>query len=142
MSVQKKNTKGGIENLFFTFQKMIFDAIKKEMKDLNCSIPQIELLRCLKECGEISLTDTAKLLGVTKPSASVMVDGMETRGLVRRTTTENDRRGVSITLTPKSRTLIKTIEEKKKKVIAVLLKKMNSREQAELTTLLAKLIES
>ena len=142
MSAQGKNNQGGIEDLFLAFQKMIFEAIKNEMRDLNCSIPQIELLRYLKEHGKISLTDTAKLLNITKPSASVMIDGLETRGLVHRTIPQNDRRSVNITLTSKSTAVIRKIEEKKKKVIGVLLKKMNASEKEELSALLAKLIEA
>jgi DNA-binding MarR family transcriptional regulator len=140
MRIKDSSAKPAIEDLFFALQKKIYDSIKKEVKDMNCSIPQIELMKHLKEHHSISLTETAQLLSVSKPSASVMIDGMEARGMVRRTIPESDRRSVVITLTPKSVATIRTIEEKKKKVIAVLLKKMSPKERSDLAVLLEKLI--
>jgi len=140
MSTPAKKHGGGIENLFFALQKKLFDSIKDEIKGLNCSIPQIELLRHLEEHHELSLSEIARFLKITKPSASVMIDGMENRGLVKRTIPETDRRSVVITLTSKSTALIRAIAGKKKKVISVLIAKMSRKEQADLFTLLEKLI--
>ena len=142
ISIRKKEKKpGGIEDLFFDFQKKLYDAIRSEVKGIACSLPQIDLLRHLDEHGEISLTEVAKHLQITKPSASVMIDGMESRKLVMRTIPDYDRRSVIISLTPSSRKLIRTIAEKKKKVIKTLLTKMTIKEQSELSHLLTKLVE-
>jgi DNA-binding MarR family transcriptional regulator len=139
--LEKAKKPGGIEDLFFSFQKKMFDAIRLEMKDLSCSVPQIDLLRYLEEHGEASLTEVAEYLQITKPSASVMIDGMEMRKLVLRTIPDYDRRSVILTLTPSSKKFISTITEKKKKVIGSLLQKIDKKEQAELSHLLSKLVQ-
>ena len=140
MQKSKNTTEYRIEDLLFAFQKKIFKAIRDEVKSLNCSIPQGELIKHLSEHESMSLSDIARHLGITKPSASVMIDGMENRGLVRRETPKEDRRSTLITLTPKSQALVKKIAAKKKNVIGVLMKKMNKKEQSELSTLLTKLL--
>ena len=137
---EKGKKPGGIEDLFFSFQKKMFDATRLEMKGLSCSVPQIDLLRYLEEHGEASLTEVAKYLQIAKPSASVMIDGMESRKLVKRTIPDYDRRSVVLTLTPSSKKFISTITEKKKKVIGDLLEKMNKKERDELSQLLTKLV--
>jgi len=139
--MQTHNPKQSIEDLLFSFQKKILGAIRTEVKNLNCSLPQMELMRYLHDNERISLSDAARLLGISKPSASVMIDGMEHRGLIRRTVPDSDRRSVILALTAKSKKLVRTIAEKKRKVIRVLLEKMNAKDQASLSHLLAKLIE-
>ena len=142
-----KNTGSGappheccIEDLLFEFQKKIFRSIRDEIKNLSCSIPQGELIKHLSEVESMSLSEVATFLNITKPSASVMIDGMETRKLIQRDTPQNDRRSTIITLTAQSKTLVRTIAQKKKKAIAVLMKKMSKKEQSELSHLLTKLI--
>ena len=140
MKRSKKQPVQNIEDLLYAFQKKVRNAIRDEIKSLNCSIPQGELIKHLSENEQLSLSDIAIFLNISKPSASVMIDGMEERGLVRRTIPKEDRRSTIITLTPKSIALVKTIASKKKKVIAVLMKKMSEKEQSDLSNLLTKLI--
>lgn len=130
----------GIEDLLFAFQKRIVDSIRGEIKNLNCSLPQMELLRQLDERGSMSLSEVASQLKITKPSASVMIDGLEKRKLVDRAISKEDRRGIHITLTPASKTLIRKISEKKKKSISILLEKLTPKEKNELSALLTTLI--
>ena len=133
---------GGIEELLLDFQKKIYGAIKTDIKSLNCSLPQMDILRYLSESEALTLTDLARQLGVSKPSASVMVDTMERHGLVARTVQENDRRSISIRLTPKSRKLFETITKKKKELIKRLLTNISAQQRETLESLLSALLSA
>ena len=128
------------EDLLFEFQRRIYAAIKTDVRSINCSLPQMDVLRALAEHESLSLTDLAGMLGVSKPSASVMVDTLEKHGLVERTVPKNDRRSISITLTKKSKKMVETIAKKKKTLIANLLTNLTPPEQKKLTQLLETLL--
>ena len=130
----------GIEELLFDFQRKIYGAIKTDVKSLNCSLPQMDILRFLSEKDSLTLTDLARQLGVSKPSASVMVDTMERHGLIARSVPETDRRSISIRLTPKSKKLFETITKKKKELIRNLLTKISKPERENLESLLSALL--
>ncbi|MFI1990638.1 MarR family winged helix-turn-helix transcriptional regulator [Actinoplanes sp. NPDC020271] len=60
---------------------------------------QSQLLCTLRE-GPRRMADLAAILGMAKPALSQLVDRIETRGLVRRTASEPDRRVVTLEATP------------------------------------------
>ena len=130
----------GIVELLFEFQRKIYGAIKTDIKGLNCSVPQMDILRFLSEHESLTLTELASHVGVSKPSASVMIDTMERHGLIARTVPENDRRSIAIRLTPKSRKLVEAIAEKKKQLIEKLLEKLETPERKRLEALLTALL--
>ena len=130
----------GIVELLFEFQKKVYGAIKSDIKGLNCSMPQMDILRSLSEYESLTLTELAAQVGVSKPSASVMIDTMERHGLVARAVTANDRRSIAIRLTPKSKKLVRAIAEKKKQLIEKLLEKLKGTERSNLESLLSALL--
>ncbi len=133
-------TEGGIEELLFEFQKRIYGAIKSDVRSINCSLPQMDILKALTEHESLSLTDLAAILQVSKPSASVMIDTMERHGLLARSVQKNDRRSISIRLTPKSKKMVETIAKKKKALIQKLLTKLSGTQKQELSVLLETLL--
>lgn len=66
------------------------------------SLPQyrllVELERCPQRAGEI-----AAKLGVTRPTITSLVDGLERDGLLRRVRVEHDRRGIQLETTEAGR---------------------------------------
>src|SRR5215510_2417726 len=63
------------------------------------SVPQFRVLVFLYRHPGASLSSVAEHLGVTCPTASVLVDRLVRRGLVDRTTYPQERRRVALTLT-------------------------------------------
>ena len=53
-----------------------------------------------------SLSEIAEHLGLTPPSASAKIDGLVTRGLVKRRESKNDRRRIHLTLTAEGEALL------------------------------------
>ncbi|HEY8675726.1 MAG TPA: MarR family transcriptional regulator [Candidatus Dormibacteraeota bacterium] len=66
----------------------------------NQSPAQLHVLGVLREVGPITVSQLASRLGISAPSTSAMVDRMVDAGLVERARSEEDRRVVSVWLTP------------------------------------------
>jgi DNA-binding MarR family transcriptional regulator len=77
--------------------------IRAEMRSHRApwlSVPQFRALVYLSRQERPSLSDVAEHLGLTAPSTSVMVGGLVSRGLVTRQVCPDDRRRVTLALTP------------------------------------------
>jgi DNA-binding MarR family transcriptional regulator len=76
--------------------------LRTEMRDHGApflSVPQFRVLVFLYRHPGASLSSVAEHLGVTCPTASVLVDRLVRRGLVDRTAYPQERRRVALTLT-------------------------------------------
>ncbi|MDE1821942.1 MAG: MarR family transcriptional regulator [Euryarchaeota archaeon] len=72
-------------------------------KGLGLSLPQLFLLGALTQMGEIPATRWAEIIGASPSTATGLLDGLESGGLIRRTHDEKDRRQVLVSLTPAGR---------------------------------------
>ncbi len=80
-------------------------AIRRLMRDhrlADLSVPQFRALALLSFCPKASLSTLADYVGTSLPAASRMVDGLVSRRLVARKICRDDRRQVSLALTPRS----------------------------------------
>jgi DNA-binding MarR family transcriptional regulator len=69
--------------------------------DAALTSSQYDLLAPLAQAeGPLGLRELARAAGVSAPTATRMVDGLEGRGVVRRERCAQDRRAVRLTLTP------------------------------------------
>jgi DNA-binding MarR family transcriptional regulator len=85
---------------------LVMRCIRAEMRSHRApdlSVPQFRALVYLSRQEGPPLSDVAEHLGLTAPSTSVMVDGLVSRGLVERKVHSNDRRRVTLILTPMGR---------------------------------------
>jgi DNA-binding MarR family transcriptional regulator len=71
----------------------------------DISLPQYHLLEPLAAASH-GVSKLAEAAGVSTPSATRMLGGLETRGLVARVPDTHDRRVVHIELTPRGRELV------------------------------------
>lgn len=78
---------------------------REEARGLGLSLPQLFLLRGVRELGPFPATRWADLIGSSPSALTGLLDGLEDGGYVQRTHDEADRRQVLISLTPKGRTL-------------------------------------
>lgn len=67
------------------------------------SVPQYRALCLLARFPTASLSHIAEHLGSSQPSASRLISGLVTRGLVKRNECADDRRQVTLVLTPKGK---------------------------------------
>jgi MarR family transcriptional regulator, organic hydroperoxide resistance regulator len=75
-------------------------AVARDMHECGQSPGQLHLLGLLNELGPTTVSHLAALLGTSPPSASAMVDRMVDTGLVVRERNEDDRRVVTVSLSP------------------------------------------
>jgi DNA-binding MarR family transcriptional regulator len=79
--------------------------VREEARALDLTFPEVMLLGGLRESGPIPLSQCAEARGIPASTVTGILDGLETRGYVRRTHGTEDRRQVIISLTPKGQRL-------------------------------------
>jgi len=88
------------------------------------------------------LVEIAELLGVESPFVTVLIDGLEAKGLVKRTVKAEDKRAKMITLTEKSIEMIPGIEKDLLAQTKVLLKGVGLNEVVSYIKVLSKIVEN
>ena len=85
---------------------MIFRVIRGELRKHGAkemSVPQYRTMAYVYRNEGTSLSEICDYLGLTLPTMSTLVDGLVERGLVNRRTDPEDRRRMTLTLTPVGR---------------------------------------
>src|SRR5579875_3146481 len=83
--------------------------VELALATIDLSTAQYRLLQQLAEGAEAS-TSLAKKLAVSAPSVTAVVDGLVARGAVARSHSAEDRRRVSLTITPSGHQLLEDAE--------------------------------
>ena len=78
----------------------------------DLSVAQMNLILAVRTRGEVTLTELAEILGVSPPSASVMVERLVERELLMRERATSDRRKVLIQVSPGASQHIAEMEER------------------------------
>lgn len=106
----------------FTTGKLIHDRIfliraahlasgNKSRRFGDLSAAQLHTLMIVRMSGMLSIKELSAILGVSPPSASVMVDRLVEKKLLNRETSAEDRRRVAITVSPEVRADFEELEE-------------------------------
>ncbi len=88
---------------------MVMRFIRKEMRRHSASllsVPQFRALAFVDRNPGVSLFQVADHLGVTRPTASVIVDRLVRRGMLLRTQDPEERRRIVLRLTPRGARLL------------------------------------
>jgi DNA-binding MarR family transcriptional regulator len=105
----------------FTIGKMIQNQVlrihadhasdtEKNAKYGELSMSQFHVIMAIQRHGEVTITKLSKILGVSPPSASVMVDRLAERGILTRERSHKDRRKVVVRISPEAVTHIRNFE--------------------------------
>ena len=101
----EKNTNPIAQKLMKTFLQ--FRKVEWHQQSIaGCTLSEIRLLFCIRkgaqpDTPEITVSEISKLLHVTSPTITQLLNSLETNGLVERHMNPADRRAVGITLTEK-----------------------------------------
>jgi MarR family transcriptional regulator, organic hydroperoxide resistance regulator len=87
-------------------QRIWMRLTRQDAQSLGLSAPQVLMLRGLAQFGEMPATRWAEIIGGSPSTASGLLDGLESAGLVHRARATEDRRQVLVTLTPRGRQAI------------------------------------
>lgn len=69
------------------------------------------VLMRIEQCGESTLKDIARALGITSSAATQLINGLVASGYVIRKTHEKDRRAITLTFSKKTRTEVSKMKK-------------------------------
>jgi len=97
------------------------------------------LLMLVAEHGHLAPKVLAKMLSLTAPKLSMVLDRMQARGLIDRTPDPLDRRSVQVTLTAEGVRMARALEPVARRMEQGLKKRLSAADHARLIQLLSKL---
>jgi DNA-binding MarR family transcriptional regulator len=129
-----------LTSLIFATHRLLHDQMSHK-NDSGFSFLHMVTLKYIK--GKKSqMKEIADFLGITPPSATSLVDTLAKAGMVNRLDDPNDRRSVQLGITAKGEKFIEEGMNRMKDLIQKNLEVLNEAEQAELSKILAKIINA
>jgi len=106
----------------FTRGKMIHDRVQRIVAEhiasdkghrgiRDLSVTQLHVFLQVRHRGELTIKELSELLGVAPPSASAMVDRLVEKGILAREMNQEDRRKVTVSVSPEAMADIERTEE-------------------------------
>lgn len=114
-------------------------AIATKVQEYDLTTPQFGTLEALYHLGPLSLGELADKLLVTGGNVTYVMDRLESRGLVARYRSEDDRRVVHARLTPEGRRLVAGVFPGHAEYVEHLCRHLDVEEQEELRRMLKEL---
>ncbi len=102
---------GSLASILMVLQRKFMATLMGELSQDRLSFPQFFLLGHLGSHGPIGMTSIAELMGHSTPAATGLVQRLEKLGYVKRTHEINDRRKVTVSITPKGTRLVEGIRQ-------------------------------
>lgn len=125
----------GLVQLSFVVQETLERVADKH----ELSLVQLRLLGILRD-REPAMLELAAFLKLDKSSVTGLVSRAEKRGLVRRVSTQEDRRAVNVVLTPKGRDLALKIEKQGERELENLVRDFNDIDRKRLSMLATQIV--
>ncbi|HOX10939.1 MAG TPA: MarR family transcriptional regulator [Candidatus Moranbacteria bacterium] len=137
----KDSCENRIISLIFTASRNLRQESRENELDEaeRLSMTQLETLKFIDERKNPLMKDVADYLFIAPPSITPLIDGLETRKLVKRGSSKNDRRAILISLTDKGKDILEKTMNKKMKRMGDVFKKLTKEEQKSLIRILEKL---
>ncbi len=142
------NNPSGIEQfgqrMIALLPRMIRGFARKESNYLSrgkITIPQLGVLEQLSGRKEIPMHELAKLIGVTCPAATGLVDRLIAQGLVSRQGDPRDRRIIRIRLTPKGQRVLNNIWDQKRRMLQQVFSQISAADRTQYLATLERVTE-
>lgn len=119
----------------------ILETFSEQLNQFHMSQGRFTVLILLNRNPDVPLTpaDLADRAGVTRATMTGLLDGLETDGLVTRTGQIQDRRRISVSLTPRALELLAEIMPVYFRMVATTMSQLSLEEREQLDTLMRKL---
>ncbi|MEW6171330.1 MAG: MarR family transcriptional regulator [Candidatus Omnitrophota bacterium] len=102
------------------------------------SPPQLLILDLLDKEGPCKMSDLAKLMSVSGPAITGLIDRLEKTKLVVRIFDVKDRRIIQINITPQGKRLLEKISQERQKLINEVFSKLTQKERNQYLAILKK----
>jgi DNA-binding MarR family transcriptional regulator len=106
----------------------------------ECSPRELRALRALGRHGTLTMTVLSKALDVPLSTATRIVEGLCTKGLVERRQSKQDRRVVEVRFGQRGKRINRYVEESRRSEAEALLLSLSERERSRLVRQLARLL--
>jgi DNA-binding MarR family transcriptional regulator len=130
-----------VETLIFLYTESR-RLTKEQARAHELTGPQLTVIKLLSGIGELSLTELSESMQTRNSTVTGIIDRMESAELVKRVRSEEDRRVVKIRLTPKGRSLAKSVRIEPMALFRQALETLSAQEARTLLKILAKLEKS
>ncbi len=107
---------------------------------VDATIAQLSVLRTLEEFGPMRASDLARETGLTASSITGQLDRLEAEGYVERRRSREDRREVTVHLTPPALSMLREAHERIEAEVAQLFSNLSDEELETIESIIAKLI--
>jgi DNA-binding MarR family transcriptional regulator len=118
-------------------RKLLRTALAHIPEDI--SLPHFEIMKTLDETGTLHVTEIGERLQIPRPQMTHLIDKLVNLDMVERQADDRDRRIINITLTSKSKALLKRRKRMMESAIRETLSSLTDKELKELSTSLRKL---
>ncbi|MGI6181277.1 MAG: MarR family winged helix-turn-helix transcriptional regulator [Agathobaculum sp.] len=105
----------------------------------SVSITEIHIIEKIGDMGPVRMSEVARSIGVTLATLTVACDKLETKGLICRSRSQNDRRVVHVSLTDKGAAAYAYHKAFHERMVASVLETLSPEQTAVLAQSLAKL---
>ena len=110
----------------------MLESVKKAGVKNELTFSQVEILNFIGFSGKKTMKDIAKYLKITPPSATLTIEEMEKKGLVKRINDKSDHRVVLITLSEKTKKVFASVCKQKELIFKEMISKLSEKEQKNL----------
>lgn len=121
-------------------QHIVFQEMKKELKDFDITPIQYGVLKCIWEKQLSNPKEIANQLGIENSTISGILERMEAKGLISREIDLNDRRYIKVFLTDRAKELEEPVNQAVEKVNETALKDFSEEEVREFKGYLRKMM--
>ena len=111
------------------------------LSQANLTLPQYALLNELSASGTIPMTQASKLLHITKPAVTHLVDRLEKSKCLKRLPHPNDRRIFLLEIQPKGSNLVKKVQSEVLAILLETLSQFSPQDQKIVTQFYSALVE-
>jgi DNA-binding MarR family transcriptional regulator len=136
------NNSSKIISLMFIIGRRMREEMKQNERVGGASWIHFEALRYIDEQGRPLMSDVAAHFSITRPAATLLVDGLVKNKMLRRIVDPHDRRAVRVALTPKGKQVLTQGIKQRMKKIQEVFSVLDAKEHTELVRILTKIAKS
>ncbi len=129
-----------LEAALLSFRRAMNEKLLSEAKEYGFGLSHFEAITFVAERGKISLKELAAYLSITPPSASVLVDVLVAKKMLKRAIVPGNRRKISISLGEGAHKLFLTLPRRKHSFFESMVSKLSDKDKNEFARILTKCI--
>jgi DNA-binding MarR family transcriptional regulator len=111
-TMDKANKKAEVARLYFGTGRLLKHCMRKSFEDVGITLPQSIVIGALIKDGEMKISELSSKTNLSNSTISGIIDRLEKQQLVVRTRSDEDRRAVYVSVTPKVEEIHKGIHKK------------------------------